>query len=288
MSSLLALFGKKQADDPIANFIRDSSQGDPNACSRVASLGAGVVEQLIPLCAATKKRPLNLRINAIRALGQIGDARAVDPLIGLLQDAEKLIRIEAATALGQLHDPRAIRPLIEILGTDYALSSAAARSLGRLGDSRAVTALIHMLDDCYECGREAAAEALGRLHDERAVPPLVKALNDEDSAMRKIAAESLAQIGWQPDSAESKVAYLVARQSWAECAQMGSAAVPQLIKALRSNDFETAFHAGNILAAIGESAVEPLRASLNSGNFDFRADVTRILDQIAAQHSVAG
>ena len=286
MSSLLALFGKKQADDPIADFIKDSSQGDPNACRRVAALGAGVVEQLIPLCAASKKRPLNLRTNAIRALGQIGDARAVEPLVELLQDAEKLIRIEAATALGQLHDLRAVKPLIVVLGTDYALSSAAAKSLGQLGDSRAVEPLIHMLDDCYECGREAAAEALGRLRDERAVPHLLKALNNEDMATRRIAAQALGQIGWQPDSAESKVAYLVARQNWAECAQMGSVAVPQLIKALRSSDFETAFHAGNILIAIGAPAVEPLRASLNTGSFDFRADVSRILDQIAAQPSV--
>ena len=98
--------------------------------------------------------------------------------------------------------------------------------------------------------------------------------------MRKLAADALERIGWQAEDNDTKATYLVAKQNWAACVQMGRDAVPQLIRALRSTDFETTWNAGNALVAIGQPAIDALRACLNDGNPDFRADVTRILGQI--------
>jgi HEAT repeat protein len=280
MSSLHNLFGRKQTLDPIDDFIRKSTHESPDACDQVVALGAPIVDRLIPLLVNDKHHPFAVRCNAIRALAKIGDGRAVEPLIDQLKDPDNMIRVEASHALGALKDARAVMPLVGVLGNGFALSSAAARALGRIGDARAVTSLINLLGDCYECGREAASEALGYLRDKRAIPPLLQALNDDDHAMRKLAADALERIGWRPSDNDIKATYLVARQNWAGCVQMGRDAVPHLIRALRSTDFETTWNAGNALVAIGPPAIDALRACLNDGNADFRADVTRILGQI--------
>jgi len=82
---------------------------------------------------------------AAEALADLGDLRAVQPLIaGLKRERPEdvLNRIMAAHALGKLRDPRAVEPLIGVLGRDlYLVRRVAAQALGRIGDPRAVPAL---------------------------------------------------------------------------------------------------------------------------------------------------
>jgi HEAT repeat protein len=53
--------------------------------------------------------------NAAAALGQIGDARAVEPLSAALKDSNWIVRQNAAEALGKIGDARAVEPLIAVL-----------------------------------------------------------------------------------------------------------------------------------------------------------------------------
>lgn len=59
------------------------------------------------------------RVAAIDALGQIGDPRAVDPILMLLQnpDEDLFVRAHAVRTIGLFHDPRAIPLLIDIFRT---------------------------------------------------------------------------------------------------------------------------------------------------------------------------
>jgi len=54
-----------------------------------------------------------MKENAIQALGQLDDPRAVEPLVQALHDADYWVRQGAARALRHLGDPRAIEPLIQ-------------------------------------------------------------------------------------------------------------------------------------------------------------------------------
>ena len=105
-----------------------------------------------------------VRRHAAGALGKIGDARAVEPLIGVLSDDDENVRWRAAEALGKIGDKRAVEPLIGVLG------------------------------DEDEYVRSSAAEALGVIGDVRAVEPLIKALGDENSGVRQHAARALVKI----------------------------------------------------------------------------------------------
>jgi HEAT repeat protein len=80
------------------------------------------------------------------ALAQIGDQRAVDPLIEALNDEDDLVRHDVVTTLGMLKSPKAVDPLIEILKyEDITLQTSAACALADIGGSRAVDALIEAM-----------------------------------------------------------------------------------------------------------------------------------------------
>ena len=74
-----------------------------------------------------------VRWNAAEALGQIGDARAVVPLIDALKDGNPEVRCSAATALGNLGDERTVIPLISVLmDNDFVVRERAAEALGKI------------------------------------------------------------------------------------------------------------------------------------------------------------
>ena len=133
-------------------------------------------------------------LDATNSLRQIGES-AIPELTEALKMSTARHRI--ASILGQLGDTRAVLPLIDLLTTD-AYDQArytAVLALGQLGDKRATKPLIHALVDLDSAVRNAAASALGDLRDESAVPYLVRALEDSDWELRRQSAYSLGRIG---------------------------------------------------------------------------------------------
>lgn len=95
---------------------------------------------------------------AIRALGDIGDARA---LSALLAAASGPARQEALAALGKLKDPQAEALLVEALGDgDWRSRMNAAMALGTLGGPVATKALERTLEDEVPVVREWSARSL--------------------------------------------------------------------------------------------------------------------------------
>ena len=103
----------------------------------------------------------NWYIRSITAevLGEIGDQRAVEPLIAALKDNTWKVRINAMEALGKIGDQRAVEPLIAAL-KDTDVRGIAAGVLGKIGDQRAVEPLKAVLKDYDKYVRNSALEAL--------------------------------------------------------------------------------------------------------------------------------
>jgi HEAT repeat protein len=149
-----------------------------------------------------KKDPA-VRRDAAAALGQLGDSRAVEPLLAALSDVEPEVRASVAAALGLLGELSAVEPLIGALqDDDPSVRTAAALALGGLGpalagigDDRAVLPLILALQDGFAAVREGASVGLGRMGSP-AVAPLLAALRGQDLAVRKGATEALVRIGF--------------------------------------------------------------------------------------------
>ncbi|MBI5669152.1 MAG: HEAT repeat domain-containing protein [Chloroflexi bacterium] len=124
-----------------------------------------------------------------------------EPALKLLLDAlnndDDSIRGYAASLLGEMGDSRAVEPLINLLQNDRSdrVRHHAAYGLGELRDPRAYDALLTALNDSYEQTRVYAAMGLGHLKDRRALDALKKAAHDEQSVVRNSAEWAINWIG---------------------------------------------------------------------------------------------
>ena len=99
----------------------------------------------------------------------LGLQRAIDAvptLIGVL-DADLVVTVRgyAARALGQIGDPRAVDPLIRSARADPENAGVVAAALGELGDPAAVEALTSLATDQHHDVATAAATSLTRCGD---------------------------------------------------------------------------------------------------------------------------
>ena len=136
-----------------------------------------------------------LRSTPARALGLIGDLRAVEPLIHVLEDTQidAAIRNSVADALGDLKDARAVPVLLTALNDpDVRVRGKAIIALGKIGDPLAVTALIPLLANSARYLQTyigtMAARSLIRLDH---VALIIDFLHDDNPVLRETAAWSL-------------------------------------------------------------------------------------------------
>jgi len=108
----------------------------------------------------------NVRFEVAAALGGVGDARCVEPLIDSLNDTHRIRKI-AIRSLGKIGDSRAISPLVDALKDEsWEIRSMAAKSLGTKGDSQATGALIFALENDTETVRWYIIQALANITGE--------------------------------------------------------------------------------------------------------------------------
>jgi HEAT repeat protein len=118
-----------------------SSETRQHACERLVEVGrARAVSPLIALL--TSDSDAGVRYCAARALGELADSRAVEPLICALEDRGGEVAFEAAAALGQIRDGRAVIPLLKLLNLANGRGKAALLDvLGQIGSLRALSAI---------------------------------------------------------------------------------------------------------------------------------------------------
>jgi HEAT repeat protein len=146
-ATILGEIGDKRAVKPLIALLLDDSKDECDRGNYVATalgeiVNAEAVDPLIEL--ALKREENTLKCMSIRALGNIGDDRAVEPLIQILENESTVnlahLGLETCWALGKLKDVRSTEPLIKILegsqDNKFGLADAAASALVQLDDDR--------------------------------------------------------------------------------------------------------------------------------------------------------
>ena len=130
-----------------------------------------------------------------RALGEIGDEHAIDPLINASRSMGSSYYYIIAGALVQINKkhPKVVQHLIADLGSSsYIVRGGAAEVLGNIKEKQAVERLIiALLKDISPDVRKDAARALGQIQDNRAIEPLIDILNDKNKSVQQSAAYAL-------------------------------------------------------------------------------------------------
>ncbi len=128
---------------------------------------------------------------AIQAFGSL----AVEPLIEALNDRERTVRLFAAQLLGQIGDARAIEPLgMAIYDLHYAVGRAAAEALAHFG-AAALGVLSEALKHPEAAIRMHAISALAKLGNAEVFPLLAEMLNDPDRNVQKEVIQALGKLG---------------------------------------------------------------------------------------------
>jgi|GEM_PF-3316416 len=158
-----------------------------------------------PLINALGDASGTLRGEIAQTLGRLGDI-ALTPLLDTLSSAEtKNLQRGAVLALGYLGNERALEPLLEILDKKITwLLATVLEALGLLGDRRAVEPVVTFLESSYLGDnllfRAQVVHVLGKLGDVRAVDPIANILQIStnrvisDSVVRSMAAKALGQL----------------------------------------------------------------------------------------------
>lgn len=151
-----------------------------------------------------------LRRNAARALGKLGDKRAVEPLTRCLEFPDFYVREAAAQALEMLNDQRCVPALIKLLdgGVETAIRvpgkphlvqpyEAVIEALGTL-EAREATSLIEpFTQHSTEKVKYAAARAMYQLtREDKYGEMLIEALSGDDLQLRRSALMDLGAVGY--------------------------------------------------------------------------------------------
>ena len=210
------------------------------AAEQLAGLKAVDAVDKLSALAAGANGP-EVRVACVTALGQIGVAKAIPVLAGLLSDANEDVAAASARALGLLKAKGTVtRLLAALLSRSAKVREASAEALGQIGAVEAVDPLTTLLRRDPETRvRERAAKALGEIGEVRAYDALVEALEDKGPGVRVYAIEALGALKVEKIAARLAVVLekdpnpLVREAAAAELANVGNgASIDVLIRVL--------------------------------------------------------
>jgi DNA-binding NarL/FixJ family response regulator len=154
--------------------VAHTSKNEVTITSLIAGLGTASSDERIAI------------VKVIKTFDKSKAWLAVESLIALLEDDKAAAA--AATILGQIGDLRALRPLIELLKQNKPSAHAVCVALCRFGE-HAVEPLIQvLLDPDAHRAHDLVLRTLWLLGDERAVEPILKVLKSTDDPLIRYSA----------------------------------------------------------------------------------------------------
>lgn len=267
----LGKIGDKRAIEPLIKSL--NSRWNLSAIIALEKLAdKTAVEPLIEVLKDEQNKDINftIRIHAVKALGNLGDSRAVDSLCKVLDSPA--VTEQVIIALEKIGDKRAIEPLIHYCRFhcdlwkyhyDSALKAVAKIKkltgetlielledsnnkvredavfiLGKEKNKRAVEFFSKLVNDQDQDVRSTVVEALGNIGDAKAVEVVCKFLQDKDCKIRKSAAKILHKNGWISTNSVDKIFFLIADWKWDQLVVIGKYAIEPLISVLEEEEEE--------------------------------------------------
>jgi cyclophilin family peptidyl-prolyl cis-trans isomerase/HEAT repeat protein len=179
----------RRVNDPRAGSVLLALlRGDGTFTRAFAARGLGVAKEAravepLTAVAANSKEVTNVRVEAVRALADLGATtagEALEKIVAALTEDPNL-RLEALTALGTLRRPASVDLFIDLLTDPWpSMRAAAFGALARVDADTFVTAISGLDPDPEWTVRAALATALGLLGLDRGQPRLLEMLTDND------------------------------------------------------------------------------------------------------------
>ncbi|MHB9023159.1 MAG: HEAT repeat domain-containing protein [Armatimonadota bacterium] len=184
--------GDARAIAPVMTLLADADSNiSSQARSTLSYLYMRHSQQAKPLLTAALTNPHPL-VRAI-VVGMLGVNINADTLAGMLGDPDDRVRVAAATGLASQHDARAVEPLLALIeNKDTEVRNQAVGALGMSDDPGAVTALLKMAANPDQHVAIRAIYALGQARSQQAIPIILQLLAE---GARKANLRVLADLG---------------------------------------------------------------------------------------------
>jgi HEAT repeat protein len=227
-----------------------------------------------------------LRTKAAAALGVLGDARAVDALLLMLDEKDKEIVLTVVESLGRIGDKRAVAPLVRMLrNQDLFLRKKAAEALQKLAWQPAGreagwywVALLNW-KKCIELGSDA-------------VEALMSAIWDANSLVKIPAIETLGTIG-DPQPVDYLASFLKENKYGGQKANdevlqfLGKAMMEKTLAFLKTDEQNIRVASAEALGKIGgEKAIQALTSALKEDDVLVRIACVKALKNTRDPHAV--
>jgi len=238
----------------------------------------------------------NIRSEAVFALGENGDLRAVDTLTDLLADKE--IGSSAASSLGRIKGEYVFGKLIKLLDSKNPTTRTNAVAVYEyIQDPAAVPILIRMLSDQVPEVRREAAYVLGHFKEPEEIAqteqPLINALGDSKVEVQAAAAGSLGRIESKKaipllaELIQSKDSTLCETAIYSLARYKDPEAADALIAALGNENWHIRMKIVYSLMEIGDTrAVDPLISLLGDENYKVRQSAATGLGKLGDRKAV--
>jgi HEAT repeat protein len=240
---------------------------------------------------ALHSRQWDKRLKAAERLGYLGDGVSGPALVDALQDPVLAVRLAAARSLGNLGETRAIVPILVAFDLPGEMNQRRlAEALYAFGPA-AVEPLLGVLANVHGTYSDnaigVAERVLGMLRAPEAVKPLTTLLTHPEFRVRLNAARSLGQIGDHTDTAP--IARLAKDPAW-EVRNVvmqslgklhGTRHIKLMEEGMRDTSWWVRFSAAQALWELGGPGRETLHRAMDASPDRFARDMSR---QILQEH----
>jgi cyclophilin family peptidyl-prolyl cis-trans isomerase/HEAT repeat protein len=231
-----------------------------------------------------------VQLRALEAIGRIQEPADAARVIPFVAAKNRAVAREAIFALGQMGNAEAVAPIVKAragAGPDDLVVIADA--LGKLGGEDAIACLIELQRDFSSSVRAQAALALARCKDPTAANALLLAVHDPDPVVAWRAIYGLEKQEMLPRTCVAAAGFLESDDAMTRAyaartlgKQKCTGATAALVKCLRDNDVRVVVNAARALGEIKEKgAVKELgRALMSHPSHHARAQAAMALEQI--------
>jgi HEAT repeat protein len=234
--------------------------------------------------------PADGKLMLMDALTERGDAAAAPFIRKLLTSKDEEVRLAAVRALGDIGDAESVAPLARIAASDGDAAKAATNSLNRLRGEGVAEAMGDLIDSPDPALRAGILSVLATRADKAMAPAMLKAARDKGPTVRQAAIKGLTQVAGQEqlddlvqlmldaESSSEQAALARALSAAAHRVADSEARVAPIVEALPKAKPQPKARLLAILSKLGgETALEAVRENLDAANEDVATAAVRAL-----------
>jgi HEAT repeat protein len=278
----------KQAPARLIGALRGDEPGFRDLAAQIVAETSGK-KMTKQYAKALPKLPASGQVALLRGLAGRRDPAARGAVAEATESADRQVRLAAVKALGEVGGPTDVKALAGMLiAEDAEIVEAARASLTAMQDDGVNAAMADIVPSVAPPVRAQLLELLASRRADEAVPVAVKSLDDSDATVRIAGLRVLALLAGQKqgpavvaalrESSDSSARAAAEKALTAICSRRGGAMLPAVLDGMKGADAESRVVLLRGLGIIGEpEALQSVLAAVDDADKPVSEEAVRVL-----------